>query len=289
MNKIKFIAGAFGVFAVLLGGVALAQVTTASPVAVSQRYAGVRGAVTGVSADSLIFTGLSNNCQPSVLKMMVNAVAATTTSALPCSSSTYTIAQDQILVIAGDDKIVSQNSLIRIGTKGNLYLKDGQPYMLRVTGDISKPEQPPQKMCTMEAKQCPDGSFVGRQGPDCEFAKCGGNATSTVITEAPTSTPAAICVKTTDDNGETKINCRKLPPVLRRGMQGEDVKHIQELLKEKGLLQDNSVTGFFGSVTQGAIQQLQQQLGVPSTGLMGPMTMQKLQELQTQSGGNQDN
>ena len=26
--------------------------------------------------------------------------------------------------------------------------------------------------CTMEAKLCPDGSAVGRQGPNCEFAEC---------------------------------------------------------------------------------------------------------------------
>lgn len=26
--------------------------------------------------------------------------------------------------------------------------------------------------CTMEAKECPDGSFVGRSGPKCEFAPC---------------------------------------------------------------------------------------------------------------------
>lgn len=26
--------------------------------------------------------------------------------------------------------------------------------------------------CTMDAKQCPDGSFVGRTGPNCEFAPC---------------------------------------------------------------------------------------------------------------------
>jgi len=28
------------------------------------------------------------------------------------------------------------------------------------------------KACTMEAKLCPDGSYVGRTGPDCEFAPC---------------------------------------------------------------------------------------------------------------------
>jgi hypothetical protein len=26
--------------------------------------------------------------------------------------------------------------------------------------------------CTMEAKLCPDGSSVGRTGPNCEFAQC---------------------------------------------------------------------------------------------------------------------
>lgn len=26
--------------------------------------------------------------------------------------------------------------------------------------------------CTMDAKQCPDGSYVGRVAPDCEFAPC---------------------------------------------------------------------------------------------------------------------
>ncbi len=26
--------------------------------------------------------------------------------------------------------------------------------------------------CTADAKECPDGSYVGRQGPNCEFAEC---------------------------------------------------------------------------------------------------------------------
>lgn len=28
--------------------------------------------------------------------------------------------------------------------------------------------------CTMDVKECPDGSFVGRVGPHCEFAPCPG-------------------------------------------------------------------------------------------------------------------
>lgn len=27
-------------------------------------------------------------------------------------------------------------------------------------------------VCTQEAMQCPDGSYVGRTGPNCEFAAC---------------------------------------------------------------------------------------------------------------------
>lgn len=41
-------------------------------------------------------------------------------------------------------------------------------------------------MCTQEAKMCPDGSAVGRTGPQCEFAPCpGGDA-------APTAQPEPI-------------------------------------------------------------------------------------------------
>lgn len=29
-------------------------------------------------------------------------------------------------------------------------------------------------MCTMDAMLCPDGSYVGRSGPNCEFTACPG-------------------------------------------------------------------------------------------------------------------
>lgn len=37
----------------------------------------------------------------------------------------------------------------------------------------------PPRGCTMEAKVCPDGSTVGRTGPNCEFAACPGTGTTT--------------------------------------------------------------------------------------------------------------
>jgi hypothetical protein len=51
--------------------------------------------------------------------------------------------------------------------------------------------------CTQEAKLCPDGSAVGRTGPNCEFAACPEVATEPTPTPATvpavaTSTPIAI-------------------------------------------------------------------------------------------------
>lgn len=50
-------------------------------------------------------------------------------------------------------------------------------------------EQPPGgAMCTTEAKICPDGTGVGRTGPDCAFAPCPGPAAET---PAPPASPEA--------------------------------------------------------------------------------------------------
>lgn len=40
------------------------------------------------------------------------------------------------------------------------------------TPTISASTDGEQVACTMDAKECPDGSFVSRQGPKCEFAEC---------------------------------------------------------------------------------------------------------------------
>ncbi len=40
--------------------------------------------------------------------------------------------------------------------------------------NIPQPDEGEGVFCTMEAKICPDGSAVGRQAPDCQFAPCPG-------------------------------------------------------------------------------------------------------------------
>lgn len=46
---------------------------------------------------------------------------------------------------------------------GNSGIHSNQP---------SPPNQPEPRACSMEAKLCPDGSYVSRTGPNCEFAPC---------------------------------------------------------------------------------------------------------------------
>ncbi|HWB80210.1 MAG TPA: hypothetical protein VG755_34830 [Nannocystaceae bacterium] len=46
----------------------------------------------------------------------------------------------------------------------------------RPPGPPPEPE-PPGPICTRDAKLCPDGSAVGRTGPDCTFPPCPGDQT----------------------------------------------------------------------------------------------------------------
>ncbi|MBP6924465.1 MAG: hypothetical protein KBC62_04335 [Candidatus Pacebacteria bacterium] len=51
---------------------------------------------------------------------------------------------------------------------------------------VENPEEP--TMCTMDAKMCPDGSFVGRTAPGCAFAEC--------PSETPPSGEEIVCTPT---------------------------------------------------------------------------------------------
>lgn len=50
---------------------------------------------------------------------------------------------------------------------------DGRNFIRQTNYPINLPPQNnTPTACTMEAKLCPDGSYVGRSGPNCEFAPC---------------------------------------------------------------------------------------------------------------------
>ncbi|MFZ2167439.1 MAG: hypothetical protein WAV50_01055 [Minisyncoccia bacterium] len=56
---------------------------------------------------------------------------------------------------------------------------------------------PGPQACTMEAKLCPDGSAVGRTGPNCEFAECPSSATTTTTTTTTSTSNPGIGMSTT--------------------------------------------------------------------------------------------
>lgn len=51
--------------------------------------------------------------------------------------------------------------------------------------DGIRPDEP--VACTLDAKVCPDGSAVGRTGPDCAFAPCPNEETLQVKGEVTTN------------------------------------------------------------------------------------------------------
>lgn len=65
--------------------------------------------------------------------------------------------------------------------------------------DTASPNETPDAVaCTQEAKLCPDGSSVGREGPHCEFAAC------PEATDEPTDEPSGGSQDDThDDAGNT--------------------------------------------------------------------------------------
>ena len=49
---------------------------------------------------------------------------------------------------------------------GLLYIYNPDPV------EYKNPNEKEPVACTMEAMLCPDGSYVGRTGPNCEFTPC---------------------------------------------------------------------------------------------------------------------
>lgn len=62
---------------------------------------------------------------------------------------------------------------------------------------------------------------------------------------------------------------------LRYGSEGEDVMHLQKLLKEKGYL-SLEPTGYYGLATIRAVKQLQSAQGLETAGTVGPKTLHLL-------------
>ncbi len=108
--------------------------------------------------------------------------------------------------------------------------------------------------CTMDARMCPDGSYVGRTEPNCEFAPCQTQATTT-----------------------TNM-CQNLSThIVRFGQRSEDIKNLQTYLYAKYNPQGKP-TGYFGTLTRSYVVRFQKEHHITPTGIVGPLTRKALGE-----------
>ena len=68
---------------------------------------------------------------------------------------------------------------------------------------------------------------------------------------------------------------REMQTVSSIGSYGNEVRAIQEKLKERGLFNSN-VTGYYGDITRNAVLAFQKQQGISPTGTAGPITLKAL-------------
>lgn len=125
----------------------------------------------------------------------------------------------------------------------------------------------PVAACTRDAKKCPDGSFVGRTGPYCEFADCP-ELSSSPIPPVP--------------NFGQQV--KMIAVSLRQGHKNDNVTILQRFLiaQDKGpaakALAKVGATSFFGPLTRAALAEFQKAAGIPALGNFGPITRAHLNE-----------
>ncbi len=67
---------------------------------------------------------------------------------------------------------------------------------------------------------------------------------------------------------------------LQRGSRGDDVRRLQEFLKQSpDVYPEGLVTGYFGTLTEAAVKKFQIKYGIETVGIVGPKTRAKLNKL----------
>lgn len=122
-----------------------------------------------------------------------------------------------------------------------------------------QPQAPSLQECTLEAKVCPDGTNVGRTGPNCAFAACLApnveNASLGISYVAPagfTLNPAALGSDTTlraaYETGENAITIRSFP--IPAGKTANDVI-LANTMHESSGMPAKSMSEFSPIITNG--------------------------------------
>ncbi len=105
--------------------------------------------------------------------------------------------------------------------------------------------------CTMDAKMCPDGTYVGRSGSNCEFV-CPATKTTLNTQDKPSDLPLGV--------------------VFKKGMTSDKLKDVQTILRADSSIYAGPVTGYYGALTEQAIKKLQAKYGLAQTGILDAAT-----------------
>ncbi len=71
-----------------------------------------------------------------------------------------------------EECVASKGSTIQESYPATCVSISGARFTQPMSDEEKKKLLPPAQACTLEAKICPDGSAVGRTGPNCEFSPC---------------------------------------------------------------------------------------------------------------------
>jgi hypothetical protein len=93
------------------------------------------------------------------------------------------ISQRTIVAVLMLVLIVSAIYFFSTKVGNSLETQDSSPPAETETEVSPKPGEGEQVFCTLDAKQCPDGSYVGRVPPNCEFEACPGEGNQLQETE----------------------------------------------------------------------------------------------------------
>ena len=77
---------------------------------------------------------------------------------------------------------------------------------------------------------------------------------------------------------------------LSRGKRGEDVEGLQKFLAQfPDIYPEGLTTGYFGSLTQRAVERFQEKTGIESVGIVGPKTRSRIRSIFENGAGNSGN
>lgn len=175
----------------------------------------------------------------------------------------------------------AQYGIVKADTGGHLSFTYGGEYTTHtfsIEQSASDPVAPPPAVTTVEIPPV-------ITPPVISVPPLVSLATTSVTTS---TTPPIVATSTAQEpfkESAKKPPLLTLTRILKKGLKGDDVAALQEVLKkDSAIYPDGSVTGYYGTLTVAAVQRFQVKYGIgssvtPGYGGVGPLTLAKINEV----------